>query len=47
MAYRCQSDMNIAKWLNDMQRLYNSLCNLDVDRMTDHDFALAILDLMP
>jgi hypothetical protein len=47
MTYRCQSDMNIAKWLNDMQRLYNSLCDLDTDCMGDHDFALTILDLMP
>jgi hypothetical protein len=47
MTYRCQSDMNIAKWLTDMQRLYNSLCDLDTERMTDRDFALAILDLMP
>ena len=47
MAYCCQSDMNVARWLNDMQRLYNSLCDLDNERMTDRDFALAILDLMP
>jgi hypothetical protein len=46
MAYRCQSDMDVAKWLNDMQRLYNSLCDLDPDSMTDRDFAHAILDLM-
>jgi hypothetical protein len=47
MSYRCQSDMNVAKWLSDMQRQYASLCDLDTTRMTDHDFALAILDLMP
>jgi len=47
MSYRCTSDMNIAKWLTDMQRLYNSLCDLDTERMSDRDFALAILDLMP
>ena len=46
MAYRCQYDMNVAKWLNDMQHLYNSLCDLDTDRMSDRDFVLAILDLM-
>jgi hypothetical protein len=39
--------MNIAKWLNDMQHLYNSLCDLNTDRMSDREFALAILDLMP
>lgn len=47
MAYRCQPEMNIERWLNDMQRLYNSLCNLDTDCMSDRDFALAILDLVP
>jgi gag-polypeptide of LTR copia-type len=47
MTYRCQSDMNVAKWLNDMQSLYNSLCDLDIEHMSDRDFALAILDLMP
>ena len=45
MSYRCQSDMDVAKWLNDMQRLHHSLC--DTERMSDRDFALAILDLMP
>jgi hypothetical protein len=47
MAYRCQPDMNIVKWLTDMQRLYISLCDLNTDRMSDRDFALAILDRMP
>ena len=47
MTYRCTADMNITKWLTDMQRLYNSLCDLDTERMSDRDFALAILDLMP
>ena len=47
MDYRCQSDMNVIKWLNNMQRLHNSLCDLNNKRMTDRDFALAILDLMP
>jgi hypothetical protein len=47
MTYRCHADMNVAKWLLDMQRLYNSLCDLDPDRMSDHDYTLTILDLMP
>jgi hypothetical protein len=47
MTYRCLLEMNVAKWLLDIQRLYNSLCDLDPDRMTDHDFTLTILDLMP
>ena len=47
MSYRCQPDMDVAKWLNDMQSLYTSLCGLDPKRMNDSEFALAILDLMP
>jgi gag-polypeptide of LTR copia-type len=47
MAYRCQSDMDVAKWLSDMQVLHNSLCDLDTEHMSDRDFALAIIDLMP
>ena len=47
MTYRCSADMDVSKWLDDMQRLYNSLCNLEVDRMSDRKFALAILNLMP
>lgn len=39
--------MNVATWLNDMQRLYNSLCDLEGNRMSDHEFTFAILDLMP
>jgi hypothetical protein len=51
MSYRCQSDMNVAKWLDDMLRLRKTLCGLQVqvepEHMSDQDFALAILDLMP
>ena len=39
--------MNVARWLNNMQCLYNSLCDLDPSSMTNCDLALAILDLMP
>ena len=47
ITYRCQPSMNIVRWLNDMQRLYNTLCGTDTDCMTDHHFTLAILDNMP
>jgi hypothetical protein len=47
MSYRCTPDLKVSTWLNDMQNLYNSLCGLDIERMTDRDFALTILDLMP
>ena len=41
MSYRCYQDMDISKWLNNIQELYNSLCDLDTDRMTNREFALA------
>lgn len=47
ITYRCQPSMKITCWLNDMQRLYNTLCGTDPDCMTDHFFAFAILNNMP
>ena len=47
MRYRCEPDMNIAMWLTDMQRLYTSLCSIDAGSMSDREFALTILVLMP
>ena len=51
MTYRCQSDMNVGRWLNEMQRLHNSLRDIDsgtgTERISDRDFVLTILDLMP
>jgi len=37
----------MAKWLTDMQCLYTTLCGVEVECMTNCEFALAILDLMP
>jgi LTR polyprotein gag-polypeptide-like protein len=47
MTYHCTANMNMAKWLIDMQHLYITLCSIEVECMTDCKFALAILDLMP
>ncbi|KAF8475237.1 hypothetical protein DFH94DRAFT_117168 [Russula ochroleuca] len=47
MDYRCTSDMDLAEWLDDMQRLYNYLCNMDTECLDDQCFALAVLDNMP
>ncbi len=47
MTYCCTADMDVTKWLMDMQRLYTTLCGLKVEHMTNREFALAILDLMP
>jgi hypothetical protein len=47
MTYCYTVDMNMAKWLTDMQCLYTTLCGVKVEQMTNHEFTLAILDLMP
>jgi hypothetical protein len=47
MTYHCTFNMNVTNWLNDMQHLYNSLCDLKTDHMSNCEFTLAILDLMP
>ncbi len=46
ITYCCTPDMNLTTWLTDLQKLYNSLCNLGHEHMSDHKFALTILDLM-
>ena len=46
--YCCTRDMDVAQWLNDMQRLYASVCTMDSKGMfSDRNFVLAILDNMP
>ena len=45
--YRCQTGMNIATWINDMQRLYDTLYGTAPDAMSDSAFALAIIDNLP
>ena len=47
MTYCCTPDMNVTNWLNNMQHLYNSLCDLDTNHMSNREFTLTILDLMP
>jgi gag-polypeptide of LTR copia-type len=46
-AFRCQLHMDVIQWLNDMQQLFNTLCDIDPENMTDSEFAAAILDKMP
>ncbi|TDL20193.1 hypothetical protein BD410DRAFT_384884 [Rickenella mellea] len=46
-SYLCDSSMDVRLWLNDMQRMYGQICAMDLDCMTDREFAMAILDLMP
>jgi hypothetical protein len=40
-------EMDVGTWLNDMQRLYNSLCDMDPGSFSQLVFTLAILDNMP
>jgi hypothetical protein len=47
VGYRCEEGMDVGKWLDDMQRMYNDLVDRDSSRMSDKDFALAVFDLMP
>jgi hypothetical protein len=47
VTYRCTPDMDVARWLNDMQGLYSSLRDVDTMGFSDQAFALAILDNMP
>lgn len=46
VAYRCTSDMDVARWVDDMQRLYNTLCNMDTECLSDRCFTLVVLDNM-
>ncbi|KAF8489708.1 hypothetical protein F5888DRAFT_1638455 [Russula emetica] len=47
LVYQPHNSLRATTWLKDMQCLYNSLCDLDPEQMSDCDFVLAILDLMP
>jgi hypothetical protein len=39
--------MDVLQWLTDMQHMYADMCRVDRRRMSDHEFANAILDNMP
>jgi len=47
LASRCTSDMDVAQWLGDMQRLYGALYLMDNKSLDDQSFALNILVSMP
>jgi hypothetical protein len=46
-AYLCTPEMDIAVWLTDMLRLYNSLLGIKPDAMDDEAFALVVLSGLP
>ena len=45
--YRCSTTMNVTEWLDDMQRIYNSLIDMEPDAMSDRDFALTTINNLP
>ena len=46
-SYRCTPDMDISLWLNNMQRQFNILQDMDPAIMSDHDFMVTVLNNMP
>lgn len=46
-AYRCTPGMDIIEWLNDMQRLYDELLDMDADMLSDRNFAITAINNLP
>jgi hypothetical protein len=47
MSYVCEPTFNVVSWLNDCQKQYDDLCNMDPENMDDIEFACLILNNMP
>lgn len=47
MGHRCTPDMDVALWLNEMQKFYDILCSMSETSLSDRDFTSAILNNMP
>jgi hypothetical protein len=47
LGYRCDADMNVSDWINNMRNLYDQLLEIDETKMTDEDFGQILLDLLP
>ena len=45
--YLCTSTMDVAVWLDDMQRLYDGLCVMDPHALSDYNFALLLMGNLP
>ena len=45
--YLCTPSMDVAVWLDDMQRLYDGLCVMDPHALSDYDFALLLMGNLP
>ena len=46
-AYRCTPGMDIIEWLNDLQRLYDELLDMDADTISDRKFAITAINNLP
>ena len=46
-AYRCTPTMDVGVWLNDLQRLYNNLNDMDPLAISDRAFALIAIGNLP
>lgn len=47
LTYLCTSDMDVLTWLDDMQRLYEDLTDMDPTAFSDEDFALLLTSNLP
>lgn len=46
-SYCCTPDMDVGKWLAKIWNHYNALFDLDPDALSDHDFAITIVNNLP
>lgn len=46
-AYRCTPDMDVGEWLAEIRNQYNALFDLDPNALSDHDFAVTIVNNLP
>jgi hypothetical protein len=46
-SYRCSPDMDVGEWLAEIRNRYNALFDLDPAALSDHDFAITIVNNLP
>ena len=47
ITYLCTPEMDVATWLDDMERLYDDLTDVDPDALSDHGYALLLMNNLP
>ena len=47
ITYLCTPEMDVATWLDDMERLYDDLTDIDPDALSDHEYALLLMNNLP